>query len=32
MKIPDRPFEVQNETVPINGTNYPILEVTVIPG
>ncbi len=32
MKIPDRLSDIQNQTVEINGTNYPILKVTVIPG
>ena len=32
MKIPDRPREIQNKTVSINGTDYPILQITIIPG
>lgn len=32
MKIPERPSDVQDGTVFINGTNNPILEITVIPG
>ena len=32
MKIPDRPDDIQNETISINGTDYPILVINVIPG
>jgi hypothetical protein len=32
MKIPERPPEIENKLVRINGTDYPILKVTIIPG
>jgi hypothetical protein len=32
MKIPDHPGDIQNQTVVINGTEYPILLLKVIPG
>ena len=32
MKIPDHPQYIQNETVFINGSYWPILQIKVIPG
>ena len=32
MKIPDHPEYIQNETVLINGSYWPILLIKVIPG
>jgi hypothetical protein len=32
MKVPDHPSDIQNSTVVINGTLWPILEIKVIPG
>lgn len=32
MKIPEHPMDIGNTTVFINGTNWPILLLTVIPG
>jgi hypothetical protein len=32
MKVPDHPSRIGNTTVRINGTDYPILELTIIPG
>jgi len=32
MKIPDHPEYIQNETITLNETTYPILKLSVIPG
>jgi hypothetical protein len=32
MRVPDNPLDIANTTVLINGTEWPILELTVIPG
>ena len=32
MKVPDHPQYVQNETITLNDTVYPILKVEVLPG
>lgn len=32
MKVPEHPEEIQNSTVQINGTDWPVLAVSVIPG
>lgn len=32
MKIPDHPETIQNGTITLNQTTYPILDLTVIPG
>jgi hypothetical protein len=32
MKIPEHPTDIGNATVLINGTNWPFLELTIIPG
>ena len=32
MKIPDHPEYIQNETVSINGTDFPILQINIVPG
>jgi len=31
MKVPDHPELIQNETVKINGTEFPILQISVVP-
>ena len=32
MNVPDHPEFIQNETVRINGTDFPILQISVVPG
>lgn len=32
MKVPDHPYDIENQTVSINGTDLPILLITVVPG
>lgn len=32
IKVPDHPTYIENTTVTLNGTTYPILWLTVLPG